>query len=104
MIQAKKKMITIAWNPHDFHAVNALLKGESFNATYYIEHILSSIFEYCLKSGCASLPFMQTMQDRIRPESPEHLLMQFPQKRAASSMFTRFGSFRLFFSDMSNIA
>jgi hypothetical protein len=29
----------IAWNPHGFHVVGALPKGESFNATYYIEHI-----------------------------------------------------------------
>jgi hypothetical protein len=51
MIQAKKRMATIAWNPHGFHVVYALPKKENFKATYYIEHIMRPILEYRLKSG-----------------------------------------------------
>jgi histone-lysine N-methyltransferase SETMAR len=46
MIQAKKKMATIAWNPHGFHVVDTLPKWESFNITYYIKHILWPILEH----------------------------------------------------------
>jgi hypothetical protein len=38
-----------------FYIVDPLPKGESFNATYYIENILQPILEYCLKSGLCQL-------------------------------------------------
>jgi transposase len=50
-----EKMITIALNPHSFHVVEALPKGETFNAIYYIEHILQPTLEYRPKSGLRQL-------------------------------------------------
>jgi hypothetical protein len=66
MIQAKRKMATIAWNPHGFHLVDTLPKGESFTATYYIEHILQPILEYRAKSG---LRQFITHADDARPHA-----------------------------------
>jgi hypothetical protein len=73
-------VITIAWNPHSFHVVDVLPKGESFNTTYYIEHIIQQILEYRPKSGCASLSFMQAMPDGIRPENLEHFASLIPSE------------------------
>jgi hypothetical protein len=64
MIQVKRKMITMIWNPHGFHIVHALPKGENFNVIYYVEHILQLILEYYSKSIVVVESFMQTMPDR----------------------------------------
>jgi hypothetical protein len=34
MIGDRKMMITIVWNPQGFHLVDALPKGQKFNANY----------------------------------------------------------------------
>jgi transposase InsO family protein len=38
-------MVTIVWNPHGFHLVDGLPKGQKFNASYYIDNILQSLLE-----------------------------------------------------------
>jgi histone-lysine N-methyltransferase SETMAR len=38
-------MVTIVWNPYRFHLVDGLPKGQKFNASYYIDNILQSLFE-----------------------------------------------------------
>jgi hypothetical protein len=48
---SKEKVVRIAQNPDGFHAVDALPKGENFNAAYCTEHILQPILEYRSKSG-----------------------------------------------------
>jgi hypothetical protein len=40
MIGDRKMMVTIVWNPQVFHLVDALPKGQKFNANYYIDRIL----------------------------------------------------------------
>jgi hypothetical protein len=45
MIGDRKMMVTIVWNPHGFHLVDGLPKGQKFNAGYYIDNILKSILE-----------------------------------------------------------
>jgi hypothetical protein len=40
MIGDYKMMVTIVWNPQGFHFVDALPKGQKFNANYYIDRIL----------------------------------------------------------------
>jgi hypothetical protein len=37
MINSKKLMVTIVWNPLGFHLIDVLPKGQTFNAAYYIE-------------------------------------------------------------------
>jgi hypothetical protein len=41
----RKMMVTIIWNPQDFHLVDALPKGQKFNANYYIDRILQPFLE-----------------------------------------------------------
>jgi hypothetical protein len=36
-------MVTIAWNPLRFPLIVALLKGRTFNAEYYRDHILAAL-------------------------------------------------------------
>jgi histone-lysine N-methyltransferase SETMAR len=48
-------VVTIAWNQHSFHVVDAFPKGENLNANYYIEHILHPILEYRPKSELRQL-------------------------------------------------
>jgi hypothetical protein len=45
MIGDLKMIVTIVWNPQGFHLVNALPKGQKFNANYYIDRILQSLLE-----------------------------------------------------------
>jgi hypothetical protein len=40
MIEDRKMMITIIWNPHGFHIIDTLPKGQTFNATYYVNIVL----------------------------------------------------------------
>jgi histone-lysine N-methyltransferase SETMAR len=43
VIQSKKLMLTIVWNPNGFHLVNALSAGCTFNSSHYVTNILGSI-------------------------------------------------------------
>jgi hypothetical protein len=45
MIGDRKMMVTIVWNPHGFHFVDGLPKGQKFNANYYIDNILQPLLE-----------------------------------------------------------
>jgi histone-lysine N-methyltransferase SETMAR len=45
MIGDRKMMVTIVWNPHGFHLVDGLPKGQKFNASYYIDNILQPLLE-----------------------------------------------------------
>jgi hypothetical protein len=45
MIGDRKMMVTIVWNPQGFHLIDALLKGQKFNANYYIDRILQQLLE-----------------------------------------------------------
>jgi histone-lysine N-methyltransferase SETMAR len=45
MIGDRKMMVTIVWNPQGFHLVDALPKGQKFNANYYIDRILQPFLE-----------------------------------------------------------
>jgi hypothetical protein len=40
-----KMMVTIVWNPQCFNLVDALPKGQKFNANYYIDRILQPLLE-----------------------------------------------------------
>jgi histone-lysine N-methyltransferase SETMAR len=45
MIEDHKMIVTIVWNPQGFHLINALPKGQKFNANYYIDRILQTLLE-----------------------------------------------------------
>jgi histone-lysine N-methyltransferase SETMAR len=43
IIQDPKMMVTIAWNPPEFHLLDALPKGNTFNAEYYRVNLLTEL-------------------------------------------------------------
>jgi hypothetical protein len=43
MIQDRKIMVAIAWNPLGFPLIMTLPKGRTFNAEYYRDNILASL-------------------------------------------------------------
>jgi hypothetical protein len=45
IIQSTKVMLTIVWNPREFHSVNILAKRYKFNNTHYITEILLLLSE-----------------------------------------------------------
>jgi hypothetical protein len=45
MIGDSKMMVTIIWSLQGFHLIDALPKSQKFNASYYIDMILQSLFE-----------------------------------------------------------
>jgi hypothetical protein len=42
-ISSPKTMLTLVWNPHGFHFVSLLPKGQKWTSQYYINHILPEI-------------------------------------------------------------
>jgi hypothetical protein len=42
-INSRKAMLTVVWNPHGFHLVSLLSKGQKWTSQYYIDHILPEI-------------------------------------------------------------
>jgi hypothetical protein len=42
-INSPKTMLTVLWNPHGFHLVSLLPKGQKWISQYYIDHILPEI-------------------------------------------------------------
>jgi hypothetical protein len=45
MIGDRKMIVTIVWNPHGFHFIDALPKGQRFNTTYYVNIILQPLLD-----------------------------------------------------------
>jgi histone-lysine N-methyltransferase SETMAR len=45
-IQARKIMVTIAWNPFGFPLIVTLPKGRTFNAEYYRDHIFAALTQF----------------------------------------------------------
>jgi hypothetical protein len=45
MIGDRKMMVTIVWNPHGFHLIDALPKGQTFNAIYYVNIIIQPLLD-----------------------------------------------------------
>jgi hypothetical protein len=45
IIQSSKLILTVIWNPHGFHLVDALQKGMKFNGSYYVTRILKLFHE-----------------------------------------------------------
>jgi hypothetical protein len=63
MIRDRKMMVTIVWNPQGFHLVDALPKGQKFNANYYIDIILQPLLESRSTGRSQVSSFMRTMRD-----------------------------------------
>jgi hypothetical protein len=42
-INSPKTILTVVWNPHGFHLVNVLPKGQKWRSQYYIDHVLREI-------------------------------------------------------------
>jgi hypothetical protein len=64
----RKMMITIVWNPQGFNLVNALPKGQKFNANYYIERIRQPFLENRLTGRG---PGLIIHADNARPHTAE---------------------------------
>jgi histone-lysine N-methyltransferase SETMAR len=43
-INSRKTMLTVVRNPHGFHLVSLLSKGQKWTSQYYIDHILPEIY------------------------------------------------------------
>jgi histone-lysine N-methyltransferase SETMAR len=71
MIGDRKIMVTIVWNPHGFYLIDALPKGQAFNATYYVNLILQPLLD-----GRSSGPGADLMirADNARPHAARKTL------------------------------
>jgi hypothetical protein len=74
MIDDRKIMVTIIWNPHGFHLIDTLTKSQTFNATYYANIILSPLLD-----GRSSGPGAGLMihADDARPHTARKTLNSF---------------------------
>jgi hypothetical protein len=50
-IQSKKSMFSIMWNPLGFYVIDRLPTGDKINNSYYITHILESLYQVFFPSG-----------------------------------------------------
>jgi histone-lysine N-methyltransferase SETMAR len=69
MIQSKKLMLTIIWNPQGFHLINVLPKGQKFNADYYITYLLSTLSQWRRNQRGASDRKLLVHADNARPHT-----------------------------------
>jgi hypothetical protein len=67
-----KVMLTMAWNPFEFHIIDILPKRKIFNAMHYVKHILELILALRPKLGGIISSFMQTMLGFMVPGSLKH--------------------------------
>jgi hypothetical protein len=42
-ISTPKTMLIVVWNPHGFHMVNVLPKGQKWTSQYYIDYVIPEI-------------------------------------------------------------
>jgi hypothetical protein len=79
MIGDWKMMVTIVWNPHGFHLVDALPKGQKFNPSYHINTIRQPLLESRSTEPALISSFMPTMHDL----TPLEKLSNFARKIAS---------------------
>jgi hypothetical protein len=63
-ISSPKTMLTMVWNPHRFHLVSLLLKGQKWTSQYYIDHIL---LEICALRDARDRRTLVVHADHARP-------------------------------------
>jgi hypothetical protein len=66
MIESPKLMPAFVWNPHAFQVVDAMPKGETFTATYYIRNILTEIV---VRRGEKRESMLVMQADNARPHT-----------------------------------
>jgi hypothetical protein len=66
-------MVTITWNPLEFHLLDALPKGNTFNAEYYRVNILREFLPLGPHIDGGPSLFMLTTQNRTLPKIPNVL-------------------------------
>jgi hypothetical protein len=62
-------MLTVMWNPIEFHVLKALPKGRKFNAQYYINDILVAISDWRRKTGGTRPNKLWVYSDNARPHT-----------------------------------
>jgi hypothetical protein len=63
-ISSRKTMLTVVWNPHGFHLVSFLPKGQKYTSQYYIDYILSEI---CALRDARDRRKLVVHADNVRP-------------------------------------
>jgi hypothetical protein len=85
--------VPIVWNPHGFHLIDALSKGQRFNATYYLNIILQPLLDGRSGGPGAGL-IIQT--DNARGHTAQKTLKLFsgksPWNRARSTRVMELGT------------
>jgi hypothetical protein len=62
-------MLTIAWNPREFHLIKVLEKGHKFNAGYYIAEILEPLSQWCSIEAAGNERKLLVHADNVRPHT-----------------------------------
>jgi hypothetical protein len=71
MIWDRKMIVTIIWNLQGFHLVDALPKGQKFNASHYIDIIIQRVLEN-RSNGLG--PDLIIHADNVRPHTAQKTL------------------------------
>jgi hypothetical protein len=95
MIQSKKFMLMMVWNPCRFHRISVLEKGRKFNVIHHVTEIFLPLSEWRASDAPESDRMLIMHADIARPHTASSQLNSLKIsgcKRPTSSMFTRYRS------------
>jgi histone-lysine N-methyltransferase SETMAR len=68
-VQSPKFILTVMWNPIEFHVLKALPKGRKFNTQYYTNYILVAISGWRRQTGGTGPNKLWVYSDNARPHT-----------------------------------
>jgi histone-lysine N-methyltransferase SETMAR len=68
-VQSPKFMLTVMWNPIEFHDLKALPKGRTFNAQYHTNNILVTSLDWRWQTGGTRPNKLWVDSDNARPHT-----------------------------------
>jgi hypothetical protein len=74
-IHDKRIMVTMAWNPLEFHMLDALPTGGTFDAEHDRDNIVTALVPLPPAPGAENLLFMQIIQVPIRLNSASPFML-----------------------------
>jgi histone-lysine N-methyltransferase SETMAR len=84
IIQSKKFILMIVWNPCGFHLINVLEKGRKFNAGYYIAEIFEPLSQWRSIEAAGNERKLLVHADNARPHTAK-LSTQYSNKNRMKS-------------------
>jgi hypothetical protein len=80
-------MLTIVWNPREFHSIKLLEKGRKLNVGYYIAEILEPLSQWLSIESAGNERKLLVHTDNARPHTAKLLTQYFNENRMKSALY-----------------